>query len=211
MAGVGKAAATVAAGGGPEDPIADAAAATQLSGGKTKREGGLGGQKSPLGKPSSKTHRTHLGSKTDARRLLLTEFIVCVTVLGFGTLVPTPAGRRNEGMPHLLVKGTALSLLFFVLSLIASSGKKAGRAATGIGGLVTVAYLLTSEDAYNILSWITSFYGRPGTPGAGVQTTAYNGGYAGAIDINELLGPPRAAPGTTETGQPTGTGETMYA
>ena len=217
MAGTGKAAATVIAGGGPEDPAADALAASQLAGGRsggTSRGGqlgGLGGQRSPHGKPESETHTTSIGKRTGARRLLLTEFIVCVAVLGFGTLVPAPKGSKDEGMAHLLVKGTALSLLFFVLALVGSSGKKAGRAASGIGGLVTAAYLLTSSDMYNILSWITSFYGRPGSPGAGVVTTAYHGGYAGTVDVDELLGPPRTAPGTDQTGRPTGTGGTLYA
>lgn len=215
MAGAGKAAATVLAGGGPEDPVADAAAASQLGAAgaaKNKRQGGPGGRKSSLGKAPSKNKTTFIGARTDARRLLLTEFIVCVAVLGFGTLVPTPAGRKDEGMSHLLVKGTALSLLFFVLSLVGSAGKKAGRAAGGVGGLVTVAYLLTSEDAYNILSWINSFFARPGTPGAGVQTASYSGQYAGVVDVNELIGPPRTtAPGTNENGQPTGTGGTLYA
>jgi hypothetical protein len=211
MAGKGKAAATVAAGGGPEDPVTDALAASQLAGGKTGKTGRTGkADRSNLGKPSGTTHKSFIGAKTDARRLLLTEFIVCVAVLGFGTLVPTPAGRKDEGMSHLLVKGTALSLLFFVLALVGSAGSKAGRAATGIGGLVTAAYLLTSEDAYNILSWISSFYGKPGTPGAGVVTTSYSGEYAGAVDINALIGP-STAPGTSETGRPTGTGGTIYA
>ena len=220
MAGTGKAAATVLAGGGPEDPVADAAAASQMSGGASggpgkagsgAQIGGLGGQKSNAGKPAGRNKATRIGRKTDARRLLLTEFIVCVAVLGFGTLVPAPKGSKDEGMSHLLVKGTALSLLFFVLALVGSSGAKAGRAASGIGGLVTAAYLLTSSDAYNIASWITSFYGKPGTPGAGVVTTAYHGGYAGVIDVNELLGPPATAPGASETGRPTGTGGTLYA
>jgi hypothetical protein len=219
MAGTVKAGATVLAGGGPEDPIADAAAASQLSGseagpGKAGRQlGGLGGQKSDAGKPASEKRVKALGEMSDSRRLLLTEFIVCVAVLGFGTLVPTPAGRRDEGMAHLLVKGTALSLLFFVLALIGSSGAKAGRAASGIGGLVTAAYLLTSEDAYHILAWISAFYGKPGSnPGTGIVTTSYSGQYAGAVDIDELIGPPRTtAAGTSETGRPTGTGGTLYA
>lgn len=221
MAGTGKAAAIIIAGGGPEDPAADAAAASQLSaagaggaggkGNKATQMGGLGGQKSRAGKESSRNKTTMLGARTDARRLLLTEFVVCVAVLGLGTLVPAPKGSKDEGMSHLLVKGTALSLLFFVLALAGSAGAKAGRAASGIGALVTAAYLLTSSDAYNILSWISSFYGKPGSPGAGVVTTAYHGGYAGVIDVNELLGPPTTAPGVSETGRPSGTGGTLYA
>ena len=215
MAGTGKAAATIIAGGGPEDPVADAAAASQLSAGgktaKTARTGSPGAQKSDAGKGGSQNKTAGLGAKTDARRLLLTEFVVCVAVLGLGTLVPSPKGSKDEGMSHLLVKGTALSLLFFVLALAGSAGAKAGRTASGVGALVTAAYLLTSSDAYNILSWITSFYGKPGTPGAGVVTTAYHGGYAGTVDVNELLGPPSTAPGVSETGRPSGTGGTLYA
>ena len=125
-------------------------------------------------------------SKGDPRRLVMTEFLVCMTVLGFGTIVPTPKGRKDEGVGHLVVKGTALSLLFFMLALVASAGGKAEKAAAGLGALVTAAYLFTSEDMYNIMTWVASFYAKPGSPQAGsVQTVAYSGKY--------VEGPPASA------------------
>lgn len=129
-------------------------------------------------------------SKGDPRRLVMTEFLVCMVVLGFGTIVPTPKGRRDEGVGHLVVKGSALSLLFFMLALVASAGGKAEKAAAGLGALVTAAYLFTSEDMYNIMTWVASFYAKPGTPLAGsVQTVAYSGKY--------VTGPPASAPYST--------------
>lgn len=128
------------------------------------REGAAGGAK----KAGQGLNKALAGRQN---RGLLAQYLICMTVLGAGTMVPTPVGRPQEGVPHLMVKGSGLSLLFFVLSLTAATGDKARRAATGLGAVVTVGYLVTSSDAYNILSWIKGFYSKPGTPGAGVTAS----------------------------------------
>jgi hypothetical protein len=125
---------------------------------------------------------------------LLAEFLICFTVLGIGTVVPTPAGKPAEGVPHLMVKGSALSLLFLILALTSAGGQRSRRAATGLGALVTVGYVVAGSDAYNIASWIGQYYSRPGTPGAGVPTAA--------AQAASYVDQPSQAPYPWETGAP---------
>lgn len=136
---------------------------------------------------------------------LTAQFLICFAVLCIGTIVPTPAGRPQEGVPHLMVKGSALSLLFFVLALTAATGQKAARAASGLGALVTVGYVLTSPDAHNIASWVAGFYGKPGTAGAGVPTAAVRDSalveYTPAVPYPWAL-PDGSAAGASQSGPP---------
>lgn len=110
-------------------------------------------------------------TKSNPRHLLVAEFLICLVVLGVGTIVPTPAGAPEEGVPHLMVKGSGLALLFFILA-VGSTGDRGAKVGAGLGALITAGYLLTSQDAHNILAWITAFYSKPGSPGAGVPTDA---------------------------------------
>lgn len=121
------------------------------------------------------------------RRILVAEFLVCFVILGAGTIV-APQGAGN-GVPRLMSKGTALAGLFLILSLLSAAGEKSTRAAAGLGGMVTVAYLVTSKDATNIALWLKRFYGdqrgqlqagpAPQTPVQG----AASGAAAGGADI----------------------------
>jgi hypothetical protein len=156
------------------------------------REGAAGGAK----KASAGLRRTLVTSN----RGLLAEYLICMAILGAGTMVPTPAGRPQEGVPHLMVKGSALSLLFFILSLTAATGDKARRVVTGLGAVVTVGYLVTSADAYNILHWITGFYSKPGTAGAGVTAAVAQG--------NDLIAytPAKPYPWVVQTSLPQASG-----
>jgi hypothetical protein len=99
------------------------------------------------------------------------EFLVCFAILGFGTLVPSGPGEKDEGIGHLAAKGSALAMLFFVLSLVASGGDKASKVAGAVGGLVAASYVLTSNDATRVMAWISNFY----APHA--SSTAKSSGY----------------------------------
>jgi hypothetical protein len=149
-AGSGKAAGIVAAGGGPEDPVTDLLALAALKKGGRK-------PKAPRASGSNK--------------LLLTEFLVCFLVLGAGTIV-APQGSA-DGVPRLMTRGTGLCLLFLILSLASGAGPSAKKVSAGIGGLVTVSYLVISSDATNLLSWMTKFFGTTaGTPTGPVSVAA---------------------------------------
>lgn len=163
---VKKAAAAEAAGGGPEDPLADAAAASALmpkkdSSHKTEVKAGKG------------------FSRANPARWVLIEFLVCFVILGLGTIV-APEGEKNSGASHLAVKGSALALLFFILGLMSGGGAKAQKAAGALGGLVTAAYVFTSQDAANLVKWINSFFGSPSSSAAGAAGGAGAGAGAGA-------------------------------
>lgn len=102
------------------------------------------------------------------RKLLTAQFLVCVVVLGLGTLL-APSGTK-DGMPRALVKGSALCGVFLVLSLLTTGGKGAAKAATAIGTLVTASYVLTSKDVHNVVSWLNAFFSKDGdisTSGSG--------------------------------------------
>lgn len=105
-----------------------------------------------------------------SRKLLTIEFIACILVLGVGTLL-APEGSK-DGMPRAMVKGSALCGLFLILSLVASGGKGPAKAATAVGTLVTAAYVLTSSDVHNVVSWIGEFFSKTGDVSAKNPTGA---------------------------------------
>lgn len=146
-----KAAGIVAAGGGPQNPVADIAALTSYKksrkDAKAAKSGGPGG---------------------GGKRLILLEFLVCFVILGAGTVV-APNGSK-DGVPRLMVRGTGLCVLFLVLSLVASAGAKPAKAAAGLGALVTAGYLFTSSDATNLFTWMGGYFSK-----SGVATRATGG------------------------------------
>jgi hypothetical protein len=182
--GVKKAAAAEVAGGGPEDPVADAVAAGSLL------KGLKGGAKKATAKaPSAGT----AFGKSNPRRWVLVEFLACFTVLGLGTIV-APSNRPNGGASHLAVKGSALALLFFILALMTGGGEKSKKAAEGLGALVTVAYLFTSQDAASLVTWISGYFDKSKATAAGASEAASigagigNAGQAVATQIGEGIG-----------------------
>lgn len=176
-AAASSAAQTVAAGGGPEDPLADLAAMFNgHQAAKQARASNKAAKKPPA--PKSKAGPSPL---TRGNKLLLAEFTVCFVILGLGTVV-APTGSK-DGVPRLISRGSGLCLLFFILSIAAGTGESARRLAGGIGGLITLAYLLTSSDAKNVFGWITSYY----TPAA-TQAGSGIGSIGGAVVAAENAG-----------------------
>lgn len=94
------------------------------------------------------------------RKLLTAEYVACVAILGAGTLV-APQGSK-DGTVRAMVKFTALSAVFFLLAMVGSAGKGAARAATGLGALITAAYLFTSSDVHDVAAWTSSFFNPTG-------------------------------------------------
>lgn len=173
--GVKKAAAAEVAGGGPEDPVADVAAAGGLLS-SLKSGGKKAADKAPdAGKA--------FGASNPARWVLV-EFLVCFVVLGLGTIV-APGDQKNGGAAHLAVKGSALALLFFILGLMSGGGIKSQKAAGALGGLVTAAYVFTSQDSANLVKWISSFFAA-GSSGAATGAGAAAG--AGVADVGGAAG-----------------------
>jgi hypothetical protein len=179
MAGTIKAAAkgatTVAANGGPENPEAVAAGAVAAKQSKSeskakseakKESTSSGGAFSSNVKKKASRAAANAPAKSvnwvfsGNRKLLTAEFVVCIVILGLGTLL-APQGSK-DGLPRAMVKFSGLSAVFFVLALASAGGKGAARTATAIGALMTTAYVFTSSDAHNVVKWLEEFFSKSG-------------------------------------------------
>lgn len=175
---VKKAAAAEVAGGGPEDPLADAAAAGALFGGK---------KKSP---PSSGGGASTAPAIVKKNPVLLAEFIVCFVILGLGTIV-TP-NKTNQGIPRLMLKSSALAGLFLILALVSSAGGQARKTAGALGGLVTLTYIVASSDAIAIFNWASSYFPSAYSAGEAIGNLAP---VASTATEGNTSTPPTANPG----------------
>jgi hypothetical protein len=131
--------------GGPENPLADVKALRAAR--KAKKGAGAGGSGKGPGKAK--------GSST----ALMAEMLICFAVLGAGTVL-APQGPQS-GVPRLIAKGTGLALVFFILSLLSAGGQGPKKFASGVGGLVTLSYLVLSQDGTNIFKWMYSYFTPP--------------------------------------------------
>ncbi len=87
--------------------------------------------------------------QSPARRVLLAEFAVCIIIVATS---PITTRHRDEKPQSLMKRFTAVMLVFLVLSLIASGGRGASRAAAGFGGLVTLALLVSNRDLFVVIA-----------------------------------------------------------
>lgn len=125
---------------------------------------------SPASKKSGKSVGAKLAGKVGNRKSLLAELVVCMVILLLGSMV-----RDNDdgtsSVVRLMVKGSALLAVFFVLSIMSTGGPGAQKAAGAIGLLVVMTYALTSQDVNNILKWTKSFF-KPGVEKSKGDTAA---------------------------------------
>lgn len=97
-----------------------------------------------------------VGTKLGNKNLLLGEMIVCLVILAWGTIV-APEGS-DDGVHRMMIKGSALLAVFFVLAITSMGGKGAQKTASALGLLITLSYALTSSDVRNIMKWSQSYF-----------------------------------------------------
>lgn len=97
--------------------------------------------------------------KVTNKKILLPELVVCLVVLVFGTLV-APKDSKDD-VHRMIIKGTALMAVFFVLAIVSTGGVGARKTANILGLLVTLSYLLNSSDIHNVVNWINDFFTKP--------------------------------------------------
>ena len=102
-----------------------------------------------------------LVGKVGNKKLLLPELILCLTTLVFGTLV-APKDSKDD-VHRMIVKGSALMGVFFILAIMGTGGKGTQKIANMLGLLITLAYLLNSSDIHNVVNWVNGFFKKPGT------------------------------------------------
>lgn len=80
------------------------------------------------------------------QKLLIMEFVVCMVIVSMHPLV-----EPEEGAGPFMKRGTAISLLFFILGLIGAVGPKASKVSGGIGALVTVGLLIDQRSVFGVM------------------------------------------------------------
>lgn len=117
-------------------------------------------------------------------RVLKAEWLLCIVILGLSPLAD-PEGEESIG--DAIKRVAAATGLFFILGLVAAAGPKAAKAAAGLGGLITIALLVSSRDVFGAVAdrVQTGFRGVAGAEGDAGETL---GGAAadaaqGGVDI----------------------------
>lgn len=121
-------------------------------------EGRSKASKESKGKSTPNFGKKALG-KIGNRKVLLPELILCLTVLVFGTLV-APKDSKDD-IHRMVVKGSALMGVFFILAILSTGGKGAQKTSNVLGLLITLAYLLNSSDIHNVVNWVNKFFAKP--------------------------------------------------
>lgn len=163
-----KAAGAEVAGGGPENPAADIQAVKAIASSKNQGSGGKKTSGPPAGKKSSpssgsRTKRTLAWAWSGSRNLLGAEYLIIVVILGLGALTTT--GNVKDELPKLMVKFSAVSLVFMLASLVADTGKSTAKAVGAVTTLITVAYVLTSPESHQAVSFIGAYFAPPKNAG----------------------------------------------
>lgn len=129
------------------------------------------------------------GPGSPARRVLVAEFALCMVIVA---LSPVTDRKRGESPAAFMKRASAVMAVFFVLGLIASGGRGAGRAAAGFGGLVTLTLAISSRSLFVVLA------GKVGTSAGEDQDDAHTDDQLGdgAAGLGEAAGDAAAGAGS---------------
>lgn len=112
------------------------------------------------------------GRGSSARRLLVAEFMLCMVVLAFS---PVTDKHKSEKPGAFMKRASATMGVFFLLGLISTAGRGAGKAAAAFGGLMTLVLLISSRSVFTVLA-------RKFGPGVGEGSSVEDAG-EGVADI----------------------------
>lgn len=141
--------------------------------------GGVGGAVG--GAKAKKAYKQAMAVDPVSRKIIVVEFVVCAVVLA---LSPLTDKHKSDTGGQFAKRATALMALFFILAIVAGTGRIGAKAAAGLGGLVTVTLLLSQRDLFVVLA--NGFSG--GTADAGIAGSvggAAVGGIVGSAPADE--------------------------
>lgn len=132
-------------------------------------------------------------SGSNARRILVGEFVLCAIIVAFSPLTDK---HKGDSPTQLAKRSTAICALFLLLGLVSTGGEGASRLAAAFGALVLVALMVSDRSIFSVIT--TRFgAGDPEGPAgpAGEGGTAPSSG-EGVPDIGTVpsLGIPTAPP-----------------
>jgi hypothetical protein len=143
-----------------------------------------------------------LGEGGAAHRVLVAEFVLCIVLIGLTPVLMRKPANGKLYVPNDFVRLSAVSLLFFVLSL-ASASPRSSRVAAAFGGLVTLGTLYNASGSIkaigSIFSTAKSTAGAIPTALAGTATVD-----APTYTPGDLSANPMGTPPPSPTGQVTG-------
>jgi hypothetical protein len=126
-------------------------ASSQQQQARGQRAGGQAYQTVVAGQGLGRQTRTY-------HRIVLAEFMVCVVLVGMSpVLTPRKSGTQADetaaafSLAGPVVRLTAVSVVFFVLALMAT-GPRAGKVAAAFGALVVLGVLLNATDELAVLA-----------------------------------------------------------
>jgi lysylphosphatidylglycerol synthetase-like protein (DUF2156 family) len=115
--------------------------------------GGAGGAVG--GAKAKKAYKMATRTNGRVRRLIVMEFAICIVIVA---LSPLTDAKKDEPPPAVMKRFSAVVALFFVLGMVASMGRGAANAAAGLGGVVTVALLVSRRD---LLAKLADIFAAP--------------------------------------------------
>lgn len=158
----GQSAASKAGGSKTLETVGEAGLLNAGGGGTKKSSSPSSKGRKSTGKTGKSTGAKLIG-KVGNRKSLLAELVVCMVILLLGSFV-RDSSKDKDGtstVVRLMVKGSALLAVFFILSILSTGGKGAQKVSGAIGLLVTMVYVLNSSDATNLIKWVKKFF-QPG-------------------------------------------------
>lgn len=130
----------------------------------SNRKGGKGGKTVPA---IFRTGKGAGASLAGGRRLLMGEFITCAVIV---SLSPLTDRHKSDTPGRLMKRNSAVAVLFLLLALVSAGGRGAARVAAALGGLVTVALLVSERDIFTVVAQRFNgpeSSGPAGPPGSG--------------------------------------------